>query len=396
MIPEQLMSEARAQAGPLTELRRDLHRHPELSFDEVRTAGIVAARLRALGLEPRERIAGTGVVAEIGDGGGPVIALRADMDALPIDEQADHDYASQVPGVMHACGHDAHVAGLLGAAELLVGARSRGQLPAGTIRLLFQPSEETVGADGRSGGMRLVDEGALEGVDAVVGLHVGGHLPSGTVFIAPGPVMGGGQEVVVDVRGRASHAAFPHAGVDAIVLAAQGLGAVQTAISRAIPPTEAGVVTFGRIEGGSAPNIICDHVRLHGTMRWFEPAVKERIEATIRGAFGGLEALGAEVEVRFLPGYPPVVNDPAPTAIVTQALGDVLGPDAIVPQTPMLAAEDFAYLAGAAPGVFFWLGAALPEPRMHHHPRFDIDEAVLPTAAAALAQAGMALLESAT
>lgn len=393
MIPEQLMTRARAQAESLTATRRDLHRHPELSFTEIRTAGIVEARLRALGLEPRTGVARTGVVAEIGNGAGPTIALRADMDALPITEQADHDYASQVPGVMHACGHDAHVSGLLGAAELLVRARAEGSLPAGTLRLLFQPSEETVDDEGVSGAMRMLDEGVLEGVDAVVGLHVGGHLPSGTVFIAPGPVMGGAQEVFVDVHGTSAHAAFPHEGIDALVLAAQGLLAVQTGVSRAIPPTEAGVITFGSINGGTAPNIICDHVRLHGTMRWFEPAVRDALEATIRGAFGGLEALGARVQVTFRPGFPPVVNDAEATAVVRRGLTDLLGPETVVTQPPMLAAEDFAYFAGAARGVFFWLGAAPTEPRMHHHPRFDIDEAVLPTAAAALAQAGMALLQ---
>ena len=206
--------------------------------------------------------------------------------------------------------------------------------------------------------------------------------------------MGGSQEIIIDVLGSAAHAAFPHEGIDALVLAAQAVGAVQTAVSRRIPPTEAGVITFGSIHGGTAPNVICDRVRLHGTMRWFEPAVRERLESTLRGVFEGLEAQGGRADITLRPGYPPVVNDARATAAVRQALSQLFGSQAVVDQPPVLAAEDFSYLAGNAPGVFFWLGAApADEPRMHHHPRFDIDESVLPTAAAALARAGVALLE---
>lgn len=392
MTPD-LLERARARRDELVALRRDLHRHPELSFTEERTAGVVADELAELGLAPRTGVARTGVVADIVNGEGPTVALRADMDALPIQEEASHDYASTVPGVMHACGHDAHTAGLLGAARLLVEARAAGTLPPGTVRLLFQPSEETVDDEGMSGATRMVDEGALAGVSAVAGLHVGATLPSGIVFVAPGPVMGGGQEMEVTVRGRAAHAALPHEGVDALLLAAQGVQAAHAAVSRRLAPTETGVMGFGRIEGGSAPNVVCDRVRLHGTMRWFDPDVKRRLEEAIRGAFEALEAQGARVEVDFRPGYPPVVNDPRATAAVREALVDLAGPERVHPLTPALLAEDFAYLARAAPGVFLWLGAALPEPRQHHHPRFDIDESILPLAAACLARSGMALLE---
>lgn len=393
-LDDPLLKGAHARHAELVELRRDLHRHPELGFAEVRTSAVVVDQLTQLGLTPRTGVARTGVVAEITNGDGPIVALRADMDALPVEQDADHDYRSTVPGVMHACGHDAHVTALLGATRLLLEARDAGRLPQGTLRLLFQPCEETVDAEGRSGGWRMVDEGALEGVDAVAALHVGGHLPSGQIFIGPGSVMGGSQEIIVDVLGNAAHAAFPHEGIDALVLAAQAVGAVQTAVSRRIPPTEAGVITFGSILGGTAPNVICDRVRLHGTMRWFEPAVRERLETTLRGVFEGLEAQGGRADITLRPGYPPVVNDARATAAVRQALSQLFGSQAVVDQPPVLAAEDFSYLAGNAPGVFFWLGAApADEPRMHHHPRFDIDESVLPTAAAALARAGVALLE---
>ena len=388
-----LLRHARGFAPELIAVRRDLHRHPELGFQEVRTAGVIAAALRELGLDPRTQVGKTGVVADIVGGPGPMVALRADMDALPIEEDADHEYRSTVEGVMHACGHDAHVAGLLGAARLLVAQREAGQL-AGTVRLLFQPCEETVDAEGKSGATRMLEDGALDGVQAVAGLHVGGPLPSGQVFVADGPIMGGGEEIVVEVRGRATHAALPQDGVDAIALAAQGVVAAQAAVSRCIAPTEPGLVTFGTIEGGVAANVVADRVVIRGTLRYFEEAVRDALRSAVRGAFGGLEAQGAQVDVTFRPGYPPVVNDPAATARVRAALTDHLGADRIVPMTPVLLAEDFSFLGRRVPGVFLWLGASLPEPRMHHHPRFDIDEAALPLAAATLAHAALALLDA--
>ena len=388
-----LLDAARPLADDLVALRRDLHRHPELGFHEVRTSGVVADRLRALGLEPRTGLAETGVIADIANGDGPVIALRADMDALPIREIADHDYASTADGVMHACGHDAHTSGLIGAARLLCDLRDAGELPAGTVRLVFQPCEETVGPDGRSGARRLLDEGALDGVDAIVGLHVGAHLPSGMVFIAPGAVMGGAQEVKVTVRGVGAHAAMPDAGIDAIVLAAQGIQAVQTGVSRRIRPIDPGVITLGRIRGGTAHNVIADEVVIDGTIRWFDEAVHTRLVETLEGAFRGLESQGAQVEIALGSPFPPVVNDADTTRLVTEALTELVG-EKVVPQVPFLGGEDFAYYQKEMPGCFFWVGAALPEPREHHHPRFDIDEAVLPTNAALLARSAIALLEA--
>ena len=391
MTPLDFLSQARSLAPALTAIRRDLHRHPELGFQEHRTAGIVESRLRALGLEPRTGVGRTGVSADIVGGEGPMVAVRADMDALPIHEEADHDYRSTTDGVMHACGHDAHTAGLLGTAELLLAARAAGALK-GTVRLLFQPCEETIDDEGKSGATRMLEDGALEGVSAITGLHVGANLPAGKFFVAPGPVMGGGAEVVVDVTGEAAHAAIPHEGVDAIVLAAQGILAAQTAVSRRISPMAQGVVSFGRIEGGSAPNVLADHVRLHGTMRYFDEGVRDTLKAAIRGAFEGLASQGGSARVDFRPGYPPVVNDAAATDAVARALTAEFGTDAVWPMPPVLLAEDFAFFARSVPGVFFWLGAALPEPRQHHHPRFDVDEAVLPLAATALARSALALL----
>jgi amidohydrolase len=388
-----LLEQARALQPELIALRRDFHRHPELSFQEHRTAAVVADRLAALDLVVRTGVGRTGVVGELRNGPGPTVALRADMDALPIQEDPDHDFGSTVAGVMHACGHDAHTAGLLGAAALLVAAARDGHLAAGTVRFLFQPSEETVDADGKSGATRMIEDGAMTDVDAVVGLHVGAHLPVGKVFLADGTIMAGGEEIVVDVRGKSAHGARPHEGVDAVLLASQGVLAAQQAVSRRIAPGDAGVVTFGTVRGGTAANVIADHVRLTGTLRYFVDDVREELRAAVRAAFATAEAFEGSARVTFRPGFPPVVNHTHVAARVGDAAAAVLGPDAVLPGSRIMEAEDFGILSREAPGAFFWLGAGLPGLRQHHHPRFDIDEQALHLGAATLAASARALLE---
>ena len=388
----ELYQRAQELAGPLSDLRRDFHRHPELAFKENRTAATVAEHLRKLGCDVREGVGITGVVGELKAGPGPIVALRADMDALPIQEDAEHDYRSTVPGVMHACGHDAHMAGLLGAAQLLSEVFAQGRLPEGTVRFLFQPSEEGMDAEGKSGATRMVEDGAMEGVSAVAGLHVGAHLPCGKVFIKPGPIMAGSDDLHIVVRGRSAHAALPHEGVDALVLAAQGILGAQQTVSRRLSPMENGVVTFGQIQGGVASNVVPDRVTIKGTVRYFADDVRERLHQGVEGAFKGLEALGGRVEVGILPGYPPVVNHEKITSVVRGVAEAVVGTDDVWEAEPMMGAEDFAILAREAPGTFLWLGAALPDAREHHHPRFDIDESVLPIAAALLAGTAQSLL----
>ncbi|MDT8341224.1 MAG: M20 family metallopeptidase [Longimicrobiales bacterium] len=386
------LSQAEALADDLITLRRDLHRHPELGFREVRTAGVVADALEALGLPVRRAVGLTGVVAEVENGPGPTVALRADMDALPISEDADHDYASLTPGVMHACGHDGHTAGLVGAARLLAEARDAGRLPAGTVRLVFQPCEETADAEGRSGAARMLDDGAYDGVTAAVALHLGAHLTSGVFLVGAGPVMATAQEFTVRVLGRSAHAALPHQGVDAVVLAAQGILAAQTAVSRRIAPTDPGVLTIGEVRGGTACNVVADRVELRGTLRSFSPDVHERLVSALEGAFRGLEPQGGWVEFVYGPAFPAVVNDARVASVVGEALRQAFGPDRVQPQPALMTGEDFGYVSQEIPSVFLWLGAALEEPRSHHHPRFDFDESVLPLGAAALAAAAAGLL----
>ncbi len=376
----------------LVEIRRDLHRHPELSFEEVRTAGIAATAMKDLGCRVRTRVGVTGVVAEMENGRGPTVALRADMDALPIQETNTHGFVSESAGVMHACGHDAHVAGLIGAARLLAREKAEGRLPPGTVRFLFQPSEEAADNEGKSGAMRMVEEGAMEGVAAVTGLHIASMLPTGKLFFRAGPLMAGTEEIRVEVRGQSGHAARPDLGVDALVLAALGIVTAQQAVSRALSPTEAGVLTFGRIEGGTAGNVLADRITIDGTMRFFTEEVRERLSRHLKASFGMLEALGAQVTVRIGPGYPPVVNDARVTEWVRSAAAALVGEDATLPIEPMTLSEDFSFLAREAPGTFYFLGAAPAEPRMHHRSDFDIDESAIPVGAATLAAGAVRLL----
>lgn len=387
------LQRAQDLAQELSDLRRDFHRHPELAFMEHRTGGVVADFLGDLGFRVRREVGITGVVGELENGKGPVVALRADMDALPIQERGDHDYRSTVPGVMHACGHDAHMAGLLGAARLLAEDMNAGRLPEGTLRLLFQPSEERADEEGKSGATRMIEDGAMREVVAIAGLHVGAHLPAGKIFLKDGTMMAGGDDFRIRVLGRSAHAALPHEGVDALVLTAQGILGAQQAVSRRISPMDHGVLTFGTVRGGVASNVLPEEVELRGTLRYFTEEVRNRLHRSLRDAFTALEAQGGKVTVDVRPGYPPLVNHLGVTEIARAVAQSVGGEENVWPAEPMMGAEDFALLAREAPGTFIWLGAALPDPREHHHPRFDIDESVLPTAAALLAGMGASLLE---
>lgn len=358
-------------------LRRDLHRHPELGFEEVRTAGIVADYLGALGLEVRTGVARTGVVAVIeGSEPGPTLLLRADMDALPVHEATGVEYASTIKGKMHACGHDGHTAILLGAARVLSGMRDRIK---GAVKLVFQPAEE-----GPGGAEPMIAEGVLEDprVDAAVGLHLWSDFPVGRVGVQPGPFMAAADTFDVVVRGRGGHAAAPHQTVDSVLVASHLVVALQSVVSRTVDPLESVVVTVTRMHGGEAYNVIPDEVRLGGTIRSFLPElrteVRDRVKALVEGVAAGF---GASAEFHYSEGYPPVINDAAMAELVTSCCHDLLGVEAHVVDSRTLGGEDMAYFLNAVPGCYFFLGARDEEKGCdfpHHHPRFNVSEEAFP------------------
>ena len=391
-----MLLEAQGLSDTLVDLRRDFHRHPELAFREHRTARRVAERLAELGIAVRTGVGKTGVVGDLGQAG-PRVALRADMDALPMQETNEVPYASQVPGVMHACGHDVHVACLLGAAELLAREAAAGRLP-GRVRFLFQPAEEAQDDEGLSGAMRMVDEGVMEGVDAILGLHVWSEDPVGTISLREGAASAYPDTFKLVVKGQEAHAAFPHRGVDAISLAAQVITALETVVSRRLDPTTGKVLTVGTIQGGTKDNIMAGQVTMTGTIRTFEPETRQAVFAELERASGVARAMGGDYELDIQPGYIPVVNDPALTALVRQVGADLLGAESVVTAALQMGGEDFSYFAQEAPGCFFFIGGATPgEPvRLHHHPRFDVDERCLPLGTALLAEASVRFLNEAT
>ncbi len=384
-----MLERAQAIAAQLIAWRRHIHQHPECSFQETETAQYVADALHGMGIQAQTGVGRTGGVGRLGRGE-PIIALRADMDALPIQEETGLPFASQTPGVMHACGHDAHVACLLGAVKLLVETP-----PArGEVRFLFQPSEETVDAEDMGGAKRMVLDGVTQGVEAIVGLHTWPELLAGQVALSPGPQMAAAGKFWVHVDGKGGHGAAPQQTIDPIVLAAHAILALQTVVSRRLDPVDAGVVTVGTIHGGTQDNIIPERVSLTGTIRSLRDEVHGQIQREIRRALGVVRALGGDYDVRFSPGYPVTTNDPGLTALGARVAGELLGADAVLPAAPVMKGEDFGILAEHAPGCYVRLGVGFPgePPRTPHDPHFDLDERALPIGAALLAQTALRYL----
>ncbi|MCO5168791.1 MAG: amidohydrolase [Planctomycetes bacterium] len=367
------------ERAALIATRRDLHAHPELAFEERRTAALVADRLEAAGYRPRRGVGGTGVLADL-DGGapGPTILLRADMDALPLAEESDAPYASTAPGRMHACGHDGHTAALLACAERLAG--RRGALR-GRVRLCFQPAEE-----GRGGAERVIADGALDGVDACFGVHLWTELDVGRVGLAEGPVMAAVDRFEAVIEGQGGHGAIPHQTRDPVVAAAHVVTALQTIVARTVSPLDTAVVTVARVTAGEPGswNIIPRTARLAGTARAYGDetwaSLPARIEQVVRGV---AEALGCRATLEYERICAPTVNEPAMTGLARGVARDLLGPDAVATEgegVRTLAGEDFSAFLRRVPGCFAFVGgrnAARGLVHPHHSPRFDFDEDAL-------------------
>jgi amidohydrolase len=390
--PLDLAAAVAAVTPRMVALRRDLHAHPELSFQEHRTAEVIAERLHAAGLAVQEGVGRTGVVGLLeGERPGPTVAVRADVDALPIlEDDDDRPSRSVTPGVMHACGHDGHAAVAVTIAEILA---ARRDALAGRLKFVFQPAEETVG-----GAQAMIADGVLEAphVDRVLGLHLWNYLPVGQVGIRNGTIFASADELTIVVRGRGGHAAVPHDAVDPVVVAAHLITGLQTLISREAPPLEPAVLTIGMIQAGTAFNIIPEQVTMKGTVRAFDPALREHLLARVAAHARDLAAaFRAEADVTTRLGCQAVVNDPAMADLVRAATRAEFGADAVVETAGTTGGDDMADFLAERPGCYFLVGSANPARglnRSHHNPGFDFDEGALAVAARVLARAALTAL----
>lgn len=383
-----MLARATALQAELTALRRDFHAHPELSFQEVRTARVVAEQLEGLGIAVQTRVGKTGVVGTLGSGS-PVIAIRADMDALPLQELNDVPYASRNPGVMHACGHDAHTTMLLGVARLLSEMEDR---PPGEIRFLFQPSEEDWDAELKSGAVRMIEDGALDGVDAVIALHVEGMEPTGRVAVKSGPLTAAVDTFHAELVGRGCHGAYPHEGVDPFFMLAQVINVIHGIRARRINPVNPAVISIGTVHAGDTTNIIPETVTMTGTIRSYDAETRQQLWEELESAFAVTRALGGDYELSLEKGYPPLTNHPQIAEKFRGVVQDLLGPEGLIAAEATMGAEDFSYMAQCAPGAMVYLGVANGGQSLLHSPTFDLDEKALPIGAAILAETACRLL----
>lgn len=370
--------------------RRHIHMNPELSFQEFRTAQMVANTLRDMGIEVETGVGKTGVVGRIGEGS-PVIGIRADMDALPLDEANDVPYKSQTPGVMHACGHDAHTAMLLGVAKILTEMPDR---PQGEIRFFFQPSEEDSDDENKSGAMRMVEEGIMDGVDAVIALHVASEVESGQVLVADGFASAAVDSFEATITGKGCHGAYPHTGVDPIFILAQVINAVHGVRARRISPVKAGVISIGSVHAGAANNVIPNEVKLNGTIRSFDEETRDELWKGLEAAFGVARALGGDYTLEFERGYPAMYNAPEVSQVIREVAVDAYGGENTADKEVGMGAEDFSYMQQKAPGAMFNLGAKYDDiDRPHHSPIFNINEDSLPVGVTVLVGTALELLK---
>lgn len=372
----------------MIEIRRDIHAHPEIGFDTFRTAQLVADELRALGLDPKTGVGRTGVVATITGGRpGPCVILRADMDALPIAEQTGLAFASTIPGAMHACGHDIHTAALLGAASALL--RISSEL-AGSIRLIFQPAEETQ----ESGAAAMIADGAADGADLAVAFHNRPETPAGKIVLNRGASTASSDEFKVIVHGKSGHAARPHAAIDPIVAAAHMITQLQTLISREMDPSTSAVLTIGHIQGGATQNIIPDSCMFEGTVRCRSPESRDLAEASFsRICQGAAAALNVSVDIDYVRGAPPLMNDDRLVDRATEALGMQFGVLPLVEQGSSFGAEDFSYFSERLPSIQIFIGSGQPgrDDRVHNSD-YQPDESCIKQSAIALTRVAVELL----
>jgi len=387
------LAEAKELFEYTRDLRRDFHMHPEMGFEEVRTAGIVAKELTELGLEVATGVAKTGVVAMLeGSKPGPVVLLRFDMDALPIEEETGADYASQTPGVMHACGHDGHTAIGLGVARIL---KAHQDEISGSVKLVFQPAEEGMG-----GADLMVEEGVLENPrpDYSLALHLWNGEPLGWMAISPGPVMAAAESFKIRITGKGGHAALPNHAIDPVLAAAHVISALQSVVARNVDPVETAVVSVANLHGGSSFNIIPPYVDIEGTIRTFKKDVREmvlqRFEEIVHGVS---EAMGCQAKSSIDYFTPAVDNDPALTQRVQSVAAELFPQATLIDDFKTMGSEDMSVMMDDIPGCYFMLGSANDEKGLnakHHHPKFDFDEAVLQKGVALMAASAMAVLKA--
>ena len=378
LVGAKLRPDVRALQDELVSWRRHLHQHPELGFQEEQTADFIATKLKVWGVEFRSEVAKTGIVATIpGREAGPVLAIRADMDALPIQERNEVAYRSQYPGKMHACGHDGHTAIALGVAKYLTQHRD---FP-GTVKFVFQPAEE-----GPGGAKPMIEAGALENpdVDAIIGLHLWNNLPLGTVGVRPGPLMAAVELFDLQITGKGGHGGMPHQTTDAIVAASQAVNALQTIVARNIDPIDSAVVTVGQFNAGTARNVIAGSAQLSGTVRYFNPKYADYFSERFDRIVSGIcNAHNAEYHLDYWRLYPATVNHPRMAELVRNAAQQTIEtPLGLVPECQTMGGEDMSFFLQSVPGCYFFVGAANADRDLaypHHHPRFNFDETALGT-----------------
>lgn len=382
-----MLSKARLLQKQMSEWRREIHSHPELSFAEFRTAETITSIIKKMGYRVRTGVGKTGIVAELGEGK-PVVAIRADMDALPIKEANKVPYKSKNKGVMHACGHDVHVAIALGTAKLL-----KDEQFTGTIRFLFQPAEEAEDEEGFSGAQRMIQDGAIQDVDYALALHTNASLPTGQIEIATDFASAGADTFYAKIIGKGGHGSTPHKVVDPIFISGHIILALHGIVSRRLRPFDSAVISIGSIHGGQVDNVIPEFVDLSGTIRFLNPEVQEHIHTEIQNIMEITKAMGGDYELILQKGYPPMHNNEEIVALLNDVAGNIVGKQNVSVPDVEMGAEDFGYFLEKSKGAMFMLGCEIEgDTRRHHDPKFDVDENCMPIGAAIFAQAALRML----